>query len=204
MPISSLTLASAIQGQFMLSGFVGRDAFKFAQAVGSSVSTILTRPNAVSGFVSGTAGVTGNMVALAPVGVSSALMSGLMFSKGVATFTGRDYYTMCSAVAKGICLILRTSILTGKVMGVGPGAGIGKFLGIAPAMLFALILPQMSVRSFLGLNVSTLADAIAFGVVMHLLSTVTFTVTSLGAPAPVPPTGPVPVVGIKSILSNLR
>jgi hypothetical protein len=203
MPVTPSAISLAISGQLSAAGFSGRNDFDIASAVGNAVGNYLILPNLVTGTLNGTAGVTASVNSIALVGLIPQSMGTLMVQRASGSnITGRDAFKFFNAIATGISTVVQTAFLTGTALGIGPGAGTGRFTALNEQALSKLILAQFFSKNLTGRDVSTISDAVAFGVVNHLLTT-TFTLSALGAVAPVPPAGPVAVVGIPTVTTKI-
>jgi len=58
-------------------------------------------------------------------------------------------------------------------------------------------------KLFRGKNVNDLIDAIAFGFATHMKTVPTVSAVVLGAIAPVPPVGPIPVIAMPTVINNI-
>jgi len=203
-PIAGPAISSAILGQFAARKFTGRNAIDIASAVGSAVANYIILPNLVSCTLSGTAGPVGSITSIAAVGLEPTAMSGLMTSKALSKkLTGRDASGLFSAISMGLFQVMSTMFLTGSSIGCAVGAGIGKFTAVSAPALSKLILAQLTLKKIIGRDAINLADCIAFGLVTQLKSSVTISVVVVGAPAPVPPVGPILVAGIPSVFTKI-
>lgn len=204
MPIVSQAISSAIQGQFMLNKLTGRDAVKIAGAIGSSVSKYLMTPNLVSCSLSGTAGPIGNINSVAVFGLVPTAMSSFMLSKAsMNKLTGRDINKFFSAISNGLTQVLMGMVLTGTAAGVAVGGGVGNFTALNDSALSGLMYAQMQAKQIKGRDAMKLCSCISFGIVNHLKTSVKFTTVVSGAIAPVPPVGPIAVVGIPSVFTKI-
>jgi hypothetical protein len=204
MPIVSQVISSAIQSQFLLRKLAGRDAIKLSGAIGSSVSKYLMMPNLVTCSLNGTAGPIGNINSVAVIGLVAPVMSGLMLSKAASkNFKGRDTKKFFDAISTGLSQVLMGMVLSGTAVGVAVGGGVGSFTALNDQVLSKLIYTMMLSKQLKGRDASSLCDCISFGIVNHLKTSVRFTVVVTGAIAPVPPVGPIPVVGIPSVFTKI-
>jgi hypothetical protein len=204
MPVTGLLISSAIKANMTPRSIKGRDAASLADAVGLSVAAHVTTPNMVTCTLNGTAGPSGAITSLAVFGVVSKAMAGMMTLKAQSkALKGRDIMTLFDAVSSGICQVLMGMMLTGTSIGCAVGAGTGKFTALNDKVLSNLMVMNATSRSFRGRNMADLAECISFGVVNHLKSSATFTVLAAGAVSPVPPTGPMAVVGVPSVTTKV-
>jgi hypothetical protein len=204
MPVTSSIFTTSIQSQLLAHNIRGRDFSKLAQAVGSALGTFFSTPNLVTCYLSGLAGPQGSVIGFFPQGVNASSMLTFMDKKHSPSLHGRDISTIFSCFANGVSLVENTMILSGTVIGCATGTGTGKFFGITYSTLTALTTPYILQLSIKGRDMLSFVDAICFGIVMHLLTSVTFTVTSVGVPAPTPPTGPVSVFNIPSVTTQIK
>jgi len=182
----------------------GRDAGTLADAVGTAVAIHVTTPNMVSCTLNGTAGPVGAITSLSVAGLVAKSMASLMTLKGkFKGIKGRDAASLFEAMSSGIALKLQMMVLSGTCAGCALGTGTGKFTALNAKILSSLILANAMGRSLQGRDIGALADCIAHGVVQHLKSSVTFSVAVSGAVSPTPPTGPVAVVGVPSLLTKV-
>lgn len=204
MPVTPQTLSLSINQNLIVKRFLGEKTVDLASAVSNAVGQILLTPNIVLCTVNGTAGPTGTIISTGILGLNAKAMSSLMRTRAVSKkIIGRDSGKFFEAVSLGITNVLLTTVLTGTVLGCALGSGLGRFVGVNPQILSGRIFSEMVLRKFLGKNAKDLSDIIGFGVATHLQSIVTIPVTVAGVPAPVPPVGPVPVVGIPSTTTNI-
>lgn len=204
MPVVAPSISSAILSQMSLKRLTGKNAIDIASAVGSAVANYIVIPNRVTCTLNGTAGPIGNINSIAVLGLVPTAMSGFMLSKaGLRKLTGRDIKNFFDAISFGLFQVLSTMILSGTSAGCAVGAGTGKFTAVSEQALSKLILAEFLKKRLRGKNNRDLADCIAFGIIRHLQSSVTFTVAVTGAIAPTPPTGPIAVVGIPSLTTKV-
>ena len=204
MPVTSTILSGAIWSQMTLRRLVGKNSSDIASSVGTAIAQYIIVPNLVTCTLSGTAGPAGIISSTAVVGLVPTAMSSLMLSKAVLKrLTGRDIRTLFDAISMGVVMVLSTMYLSGTSAGCAIGAGVGKFTAINEKALSGLIWKEFLRRKLTGKNNRDLADCVAFGVIKHLQTTVFFSVLVAGAIAPVPPAGPVPVIGIPSLTTKV-
>lgn len=204
MPIASQALSSAIYGQLNLSKLTGRDAIKLAGVVGSSVSKYLMIPNMVSCSLNGTAGPVGNISSITVFGLVPTAMSGFMLSKAATKkLTGRDIKKLFDAISNGLSQVLMGMVLSGTAAGIAVGGGVGSFTALSDQALSKLMYATMLSKQLKGRDAANLCDSISFGIVNHLKTSVRFTTVVTGVIAPVPPVGPVAVVGIPSLFTKI-
>jgi len=204
MPVTGVLISSAIKVQMTARRIIGRDAGSLADAVGTAVAMYVVTPNMVSCTVNGTAGPVGTVTSVAVAGIVGKGMSGMMSVKAqTKRFSGRDILTLFDAISSGVAQVLMGSMLTGQCVGCAVGAGTGKFVALNEKTLSSLIVLNATARSFRGRNMIDLADCVAFGVVNHLRSNAIFSVVVAGTVAPTPPTGPVAVVGIPTVMTKV-
>lgn len=204
MPIAASLLTTAIFNQMNANKLVGRDGIKLADAIGTSVSNYLMTPNLVSCFLSGTAGPTGNINSVGVIGLVPSIMSGFMVGKAASNnLKGRDMIKLYNSVSNGLCQVLMGMVLTGTAAGIAVGGGVGSFTAISESVLSKLMFLAMQSKKLSGRDTSKLCNVISFGVISQLRSSVKFTAAVTGVVAPVPPVGPVPVVGIPSLFTKI-
>ena len=204
MPIVSKAISGAIQGQFALKKLTGRDAIKLAGVIGSSVSKYLMLPNLVTCSLSGTAGPIGNINSIVVVGLVPTAMSGFMFTKAVSkNLKGRDIKKLFDAISLGLVQILMGMVLSGSAVGIAVGGGTGTFTALSDQALSKIMYATMLSKQLKGRDAIKLCDCISFGIVNHLKTSVKFTTVVTGVIAPVPPAGPVAVVGILSVFTKI-
>lgn len=204
MPLNPITITAAINANMLSKGLLGKNSRDIASAIGNAVGSLLLIPNVVTCVVSGTAGPSGVISSLSVLGVSPKLMSSLMFTRGLSKgFTGKNSLDLYNAISAGVAQALFSLYLTGTVLGCGIGTGIGKFVNISEKLLSSRISSEMLFRAMLGTQVGTMSDIIAYGIVTHLKTSVSISVSVLGAVAPIPPVGPVPVAGIPSVTTQI-
>lgn len=204
MPIVSQAISSAISSQFSLNKITGRDAITLAGVVGSSVSKYLMIPNMVSCSLNGTAGPVGNISSITVVGVVPAAMSGFMLYRAASKkLKGRDMKKFFDSISNGLSQILMGMVLTGTAAGIAVGGGIGSFTALSDQALSKLMYANMLSKQLKGRDAANLCDAISFGIVNHLRTSVRFTTVVTGVIAPVPPVGPVAVIGIPSLFTKI-
>jgi hypothetical protein len=149
-------------------------------------SSVVTSTNIATGPGSGTQ--TGKIVGAVP-----SLMTSLMMAKAASSgLVGKDIFKLLSSVSFGVCMSLNTVVVTGSIIGAGPGTGTGKILGLVPTALQGLIFAQEALRTLVGQHMQLLVAAIAFGICTHIMSTAMVTLVDVGAFAP-PPAGPIPI-----------
>lgn len=204
MPVVSPAISGAILTQFSARSITGRDTFKLASAVGSAVSTYLTVPNLVSCTMYGLAGPIGSINSIAVAGIVPATMSSFMLSKAsLKTLTGRDISSLFSAISSGVSQVLSTMILTGTAAGIAVGSGVGRFTKVSDAALSKILTAQLQARSILGRDAIALSDCISFGIINQLKTAATFSLLVTGSVVPIPPFGPIPVLGIPSFFTKV-
>jgi len=204
MPVTGPLISSAIKLQMTARRIIGRDAGSLADSIGSAVATHITTPNMVTCTLNGTAGPVGSVSSIAVAGIVGKSMSSMMLIKSqTKRFTGRDIITIFDTISSGISQVLMGSVLTGMCAGCAVGVGTGKFIGLNEKLLSSLIVLNTTAKSIIGRNMLDLADCISFGVVNHLRSSAIFSVVVSGAVAPTPPTGPVAVVGIPTVMTKV-
>lgn len=207
MPVTPSALSLAIINQFSGVGFrsdrEGNRLSDMASAVGNAVGNYLITPNLVTGFLSGTSGISASVTSLGVFGLVPQAMGLLMTQRASGSdIAGRDAPKFFNAVATGISIVLQSAFLTGTAAGIGPGTGIGRFTALNEVFLSLSIQAQLFGKDVAGRDVPNISDAIASGIVNHLLS-VTFPLSAVGAIAPTPPVGPVPVVGIPTVTTKI-
>lgn len=202
MAISSTLLTSSINSQLMLNNFKGRDILKLSEAIGNALSVYLRTPNLVSCLISGSAGVTSSIISTGVVGISSSILSNFMYSKALLfNYKGRDLRRFLEAISKGINTVLMGMMLSGSVLGVGTGGGMGTFSSVNEITLSQLLYSNMTLKNFLGRDCRGICEIIAFGIVNYLRSSVKFSVIASGVVSPIPP---VPVVCIPSVFTQIN
>jgi hypothetical protein len=205
MPIAPQVISSAIYSQFSLNKLTGRDAIKLASAIGSSVSNYLMLPNMVTCSLNGTAGPMGNISSILVLGAIPTLMSGFMLSKATTMqLKGRDIKKLFDSISKGLSQVFMGMILSGTASGIAVGVGVGNFTSLNYQALSKLMYAAMIAKQLKGRDASILCDAISFGIVNHLKTSVRFTTVVTGVIAPVPPVGPIAVMGIPSIFTKIN
>jgi hypothetical protein len=204
MPLSSTLLSSAIKVQMAGVGFKGRDMRKLADAIGRAVFIHLTTPNVTIASLAGTVGPVGSVNNVAVTGIVPVAMSSLMKAKGLQNgFKGRDISKLTRAISMGLSQVLMTMVLNGSAVGIAVGGGTARFIGLNATVLSNLIKVQMASLGFKGRDLLKLAGMVATGVVNHLMSSATFPVISVGAIAPIPPVGPLPIAAVPTIFSKI-
>ena len=204
MPIASQIISSAIQGQFALNKLTGRDIATIAGVIGSSVSKYLMMPNMVTCSLNGTAGPLGNINSVVVSGLVPTALSGLMYGKAsLIKLTGRDIKKIFDAISAGLCQSLMGMVLSGTAAGIAVGGGVGSFTALSDQALSKLMYGMMLSKKLKGRDASKLCDSISFGLVNHLKTSVKFTTVVTGVIAPVPPAGPVAVIGIPSVFTKI-
>lgn len=204
MPISGSLISSAIQSQFLLRNISGRNAIDIAGAVGSSLAKYIILPNLVTCSLNGTAGPVGNINSVAVIGLVPAAMSNFMYGKSLSKqIKGRDIKKIFDSISTGIVQILVGMILSGSAAGIAVGGGVGTFSAVNEQALSKILLAELKLRNIKGRDSIKFGDCISFGVVKHLQSSVKFTTIVTGAVAPVPPAGPVAVIGIPSLFTKV-
>jgi hypothetical protein len=205
MPVVSKAISSSIQGFLSLNRLTGRDAIKLVDAVSTSVATYLVTPNLVSCTLNGTAGPIGNINSMAVTGLVPTVMSGLMLSKAASKrLNGRDIKKLFDSISNGLSQILMGMVLSGTAAGIALGGGIGSFTAVNVSTLSNLMYSLMVSKQLTGRDAANLCESISFGIVNHLKSSVHFTVIVTGVIAPVPPVGPVAVIGIPSLFTKIN
>ncbi len=206
MPVVPPVLSTSVFTQLTAQSIKGRDAINLASIIGTAVSQYLSIPNKLTILMSGVAGPVGTVTSVAAIGLAPPAMAGLMLQKASLppiSLKGRDVCRMFSAISLKICLSLQTMLVNGSAMGIATGAGVGSFTGVSPIGLSNFIYNNVLTKRFTGRDVKKLADSIAYGVAQHLITTVKVSVTCLGVPAPIPPAGPVPVLGIPATYNKI-
>lgn len=205
MPINPNSFKSLIQSQYAGSGFKGKFDSNLASAIGTAIANYLLTPNLVTCTLSGSSGITASISSTSTIVTDPNLMATLMNQRALGdNISGRDAFKFFSSVAKGISFNLQSSFLSGFAAGIGPGGGIGRFTNLNEQIISRLITALFTSKSITGRDANNLSKAIAFGFVNHLVTFVTIPVVCVGAVAPIPPAGPVPVAGIASLSTQLR
>lgn len=201
MAITSTTISSSIYNQLVIIGFKGPDSYKLSEVIGNALFVYLKTPNLVSCFLSGSSGVSGTIFSTGIVGLSFFDMSAFMYSRALLyNFKGIDIKKFFDAISKGICISLMGMTVTGSVVGIGTGGGIGSFTFVKEEVLSNLLLTNMIQKNFLGRDNKNICDCISGGVINHLRTVVKIPVVVTGVVSPIPP---VPVVGIPSLFTQL-
>ena len=204
MPVAAPLLSGAIFSQMNVQRLTGRDGNKLASAIASAVAKYLVIPNLVSCSLTGTAGPVGSINSITVVGLVPKAMSSFMLSKAYSKkLKGRDISKLCDAISNGVCQVLQGMILSGTAAGIAVGGGTGRFTAVSVSALSKLMFLAMQSKQINGRDISKLCDAISFGIIKHLKTSVKFTTVVTGAIAPVPPVGPVAVTGIPSIFTKI-
>jgi hypothetical protein len=204
MPFTAISIASAIKGYMSLVGFTGRDMGKIADAVGRSVFTHLSTPDVTTSTLTGTVGPVGSVSSVSVTGVVPTAMKSIIEGKGALSgFTGRDLNKLAQAISLGVSTQLMTMVLNGSAVGVAIGVGTSSFTGINATTLSSLLKVALAGTGFSGRDLGKLSDMVATGIVQHLQASATFSVVVMGVISPVPPTGPLAITGIPTILSQI-
>jgi hypothetical protein len=205
MPLSPTLLSGAIKFQMAGVGFAGRDMFKLADAIGRAVFIHVSTPNMTLSSLAGTIGPVGTVNNVAPVvGIVPTVMSNLINANGLQSgFVGRDLRKLSQAISFGLSQVLLTMVLNGSAIGVSVGGGSAKFAALNPTVLGNLLKVQMASVGFAGRDMFKLATMVSTGVVMHLMSSATFPVVSVGVIAPIPPVGPLPIAAVPTVFSKI-
>lgn len=204
MPISASLISSAIQSQFLLRGISGRDAIKIASSVGTSLAKYITLPNLVTCSLNGTAGPIGNINSVSVIGLVPVTMSNFMYSKALSMhLKGRDIKKVFDSISTGIVQILIGMILSGSAAGIAVGGGIGTFSAVNEQALSKILFSELKLINLSGRDSKSFGDCISFGIIKHLQTSVKFTTVVTGAIAPIPPAGPIAVMGIPSIFTKV-
>jgi hypothetical protein len=204
MPLVSKIISSAILSQFAIRKMTGRNTIDISGAIGSAVSQYLVIPNMVSCVLNGVAGPIGNVNSVAIIGITPKVMSSMMYSKALTKdMKGRDLRSFFDAISSGLSQVFMTMYLTGTATGIAVGNGIGRFNLLSENSLSKLLYTYMLSKKMTGRDTIKLCDSISFGIVNHLKTSVTFTLSVVGAIAPVPPVGPVPIVGIPAVFTKI-
>lgn len=204
MPLVSNIISTAILNQFAIRKMTGRNTVDISGAIGSAVSQYLILPNIVSCVLNGVAGPIGNVNSIAVIGIVPKVMSNMMYSKAITkNMDGRDLKSFFDAISTGLSQVFLTMFLTGTATGIAVGSGIGRFNLLSENMLSKLLYSFMLSKKMTGRDTIKLCDSISFGIVNHLKTSVTFTLSVVGAVAPVPPVGPVPVIGIPAVFTKI-
>jgi hypothetical protein len=205
MPVVSKAISSAIQMKLSLSNLTGRNIANIADVIGTSVATYLVTPNLVSCSLSGTAGPIGNISSTAVIGLVPTVMSGLMLNKAASKkLNGRDIKKLFDSISYGLSQILMGMVLTGTAVGIAVGVGAGSFTAVNTTTLSNLMYSLMLSKQLTGRDTANLCESISFGIISHLKSSVRFNVLVTGVVAPVPPVGPVAVIGIPSLFTKIN
>ena len=128
----------------------------------------------------------GTIKGLTPIGMSGQ-MSLLAAPQGLA---GRDIKKLFDSVSFGVVQAMKTVVVTGTVIGGGPGTGQGKVLGVVGKGLESQILAMEAVKLVSGDKLRSLVSCIAGGIANHITQAAIVTATCVGAFAG-PPAGPV-------------
>lgn len=204
MPLVSTVISSSIQSQLALHKMTGRNSIDISGAIGSAVSQYFLLPNIVTCLLNGVAGPIGNVNSVAIVGLLPKAMGSLMYTRALSKgLKGRDLNTFFSSISAGLSQVFMTMILSGTAAGIALGSGVGTFSLINDSALSKLLYSYMLSKKMTGRDTIKLCDCISFGIVNHLRTSVTFTLTVVGPVAPPPPIGPVPVVGIPAVFTKI-
>lgn len=201
MPVNAQLMQTNIDAQLKARNLNGTKEVSLAQAVANAVSWHVTTRNMVSCSLNGLAGPIGNIQSIIATGFVPTAMSSLMRLK--VKFTGRDWGNLCDAISTGICLTMQTLTLSGTAVGCATGAGTGRFTALDDSLLSTRMQQEMRSAVIKGRDMPDLCNAISFGVVMHLKQAPIITVTSMGAVSPTPPYGPISVVQIPSVTTQV-
>jgi len=207
MPVTGKLITAAIMANFGSKRIIGRNAIDIADAVGSSVALHITTPNMLSFTCSGTAGPVGTASSLVVAGIVPAAMSNLMRARAAQLgfgAGGRDMGSFFSAIANGVCQVMNGAIVQGNFAGLAIGGGTAKLTKINAQALIKIMQANLASKALMGRDINKIADCISYGVVNQLKSGATFTILVTGAIAPVPPVGPLAVVGIPAIYSKIN
>jgi hypothetical protein len=192
--VSAIMLASAAS-----KALLGKNIKDVTDSVAFACSLHFIIPGSITLVMNGTAAGPGTFISTPPVGMSPDLMASLMFARGASRgLVGKNTLDVYSSISTGICMGMLQLITVGIAAGVGLGSGVGVITGFNPELLKTLILSQFAARAMVGKNVADLADAISFGIVTHLSTTVSINVGIVGPIIP-PPAGPIPVVGLPGV-----
>jgi hypothetical protein len=204
MPVQADLISTAIISQFSTVDFRGKNDKDIADSIGAAIANYLIIPNLVTCTLNGIMGPVGSISSITVIGLVAPLMSSLMLQQASSlSFTGTRIISYFYSISSGICQVLQGMVLSGNAVGIATGVGTGKFTAINAQALSKLILAQMIFKNMTGKNNKDLADIVAFGIVNHLQSSVTFSVITTGVVAPVSPTGPVAVFSIPSLFTKI-
>jgi len=192
MPLVPAQMQGLIMSKAASQIMVGEKMTHLISAISSATcqylmtASIVNSVNVATGPGSGTQ--TGKIVGAVPSAMTS-LMMAKAASSGLA---GKDIYKFLSSVAFGVCMSLNSVMVTGTIIGAGPGSGTGKITGLAPTALQGLIFAQETSKTLIGQYMQLLVGAISFGICMHIMSAAVVNFVDVGVFAP-PLVGPIPI-----------
>jgi hypothetical protein len=183
----------------------GKNVKDIADAVAQALCVYTTTtPNLLSFFLSGTAGPVGNLSSIVVSGIVPQTMSSMMlFRANNKGLKGKNLKNLFDAISNGVSLNLMGMYVGGLTAGIALGMGFGKFSYINTMAVSNYLRSSFVIKMFKGKNVKDIIDAIAYGFSMHMKSTPTVTAGVLGAIAPVPPVGPIPVVMMPTVINTI-
>ena len=204
MPVVAPLLTAGIFSQMNAKKLSGRDALNLSDAIGTAVANYLITPNLVTCSLNGTAGPVGSINSVAVIGLVPKAMSSLMVSNAASKrIKGRDIMNLCDAISSGISQVLAGMVLSGAAVGIAVGGGVGNFTALSDQALSKLMIGFMRSKNIGGRDIVGLCDSISFGITNHLKTSVRFTTVVTGVVAPVPPAGPIAVIGIPSSFTKI-
>jgi len=185
--------------------FSGKNNKDIADAISMALCTyVTTTPNLISFFLSGVAGPVGNLNSIVVSGIVPQAMSSLMVSRALSKgLRGKSLKHLFDAVSNGVSLSLNGMFVSGLTAGLAMGNGVGRFTFIQDLAVANYLRASFASKLFRGKNVRDIIDCIAFGFSMHMRSSPIVSATVLGAIAPIPPVGPVPMVAMPTVFNAI-
>ena len=123
-----------------------------------------------------------------------ALVSSQMMGNGIK---GVQMISMAQGISKAVVQHFTSMNMVDTThMGVALGTGVGKVLGLVPAMMSASIVSKMMGKGIKGTMLLPLVNAVSNGFCTHVMTTGIVNVAIVGSPAPLIIAVPIPGAGV--------
>lgn len=196
MALNGGILGKLIFAQCASKGLVGMEMSNFSAAFGEGIVEAFTSMNQVIttdvGVLTAGSGV-GKMSGLVPSALTGIVLP-LMLGQGMLGPNAKD-------LASGICTatvmhfnalnVVQTTHTT-----VALGSGIGKVLGLVPAVMQAKILSKMASKGYSGTMMMPLVNAFSSGFCTYVMASAIVNVVITGSPSPLILGAPIPSAGV--------
>lgn len=183
-------------------GLVGTSMPQMASVVAEACAMQFAMPGIATGVLSGVSGPgvvssAGPMVGYEPTSMASMLSTSLTS----AGMLGPGTQSLAFAISAAFCKNLPMLLATGVSPLVSTGAGVGRLVGFLQPSLYGLLMTQAGIKGLVGSETPRFMFGLSTGLCTYLSAVVTIPLSSVGAPVPPPPVGPLPIAGAPAILT---